>query len=49
MVRPNQTVHNVYPGDLKEQIEQLADERGISISQLYKEAVRGELQREQDE
>jgi len=47
MVRKNQTVHNVYPGDLADNVEQLADKRGTSISGIYKEAIRRELSREQ--
>jgi len=49
MVRKTQDVHQVYPMDLKDQVEQLAEERGISISKLYREAIRQELQRSEQE
>jgi len=46
MVRKGQDVHQVYPMDLTEQVEALAKQRGISISKLYREAMRRELERE---
>ena len=40
--------HVVYPGDLYEEVEQLAEKRDVSVSEVYKEAIRKELQRMED-